>query len=197
MVLSALDTSTCSSSCLYCSMSKHDFFIWHLRNQATLEPKIANVPSSKVRLFAHYRHGSVESLFPPPITSSTCTRSTPWICPLFRRTNAHRSKAQLVNPCLISDVLRLSHHYFGAFTNPYTAVLNRRTVSSSSLSICLTSSGGEMKMFLISSSPLRNAVLMSPEIRRYLCEATHCMIKAYDAADNVGLSRGTSFRSGS
>ena len=54
-----------------------------------------------------------------------------------------------------------------------------------------------MKMFLISSSPLRNAVLMSPEIRRYLCEATHCMIKASDAADNVGLSRGTSVRSGS
>ena len=36
-------------------------------------------------------------------------------------------------------------------------------------------------MFLTSSSPLRNAVLMSPEIRRYLCEATHCMIKASDA----------------
>ena len=45
-----------------------------------------------------------------------------------------------------------------------------------------------MKMFLVSSTPLRNAVLMSPEIRRYLCEATHCMIKASDAADNVGLS---------
>ena len=52
-----------------------------------------------------------------------------------------------------------------------------------------------MKMFLISSYPLRNAVLMSPEIRRYLCEATHCMMKASDAADNVGLSRGTSVRS--
>ena len=39
-----------------------------------------------------------------------------------------------------------------------------------------------MKMFLISSSPLRN-VLMSPEMR-YLCEATDCMMH-----DNVGLSR--------
>ena len=48
-------------------------------------------------------------------------------------------------------------------------------------------------MFLTSSSQLRNAVLMSPEIRRYLCEATHCMIKASDAADNVGLSRETCF----
>ena len=102
-----------------------------------------------------------------------------------------------MNPCLLSDVLSLSHHYFGAFTNPYTAFLNRRTVSLSRLSICLTSSGGEMKMFLMSSSPLRNAVLMSPEIRRYLCEVTHCMIKASDAADNVGLSRGTFVRSGS
>ena len=46
-----------------------------------------------------------------------------------------------------------------------------------------------MKMFLISSSTLKNAVLMSPEIRRYLCEATYCMVKASDAADNVGLSR--------
>ena len=54
-----------------------------------------------------------------------------------------------------------------------------------------------MKMFLVSSSPLRNADLMSPEIRRYLCEATHCMIKASDAADNVELSRGTFVRSGS
>ena len=26
---------------------------------------------------------------------------------------------------------------------------------------------------------------MSPQIRRYLCEAPHCMIKASDAADNV------------
>ena len=41
-------------------------------------------------------------------------------------------------------------------------------------------------MFLPSSSPDKKAVLMSREIRGYLCEATDCMIKASDAADNVG-----------
>ena len=41
---------------------KHNFSIWHLRNLATLEPKIANVPGSKVKLLAHCCHDSVESL---------------------------------------------------------------------------------------------------------------------------------------
>ena len=167
---------------------KHDFSIWHLRNLATLEPKIANVPGSKVMILS-----KVSS--PPPITSSTCTPSTPWIFPIIRRTNAHGSRAQLVNPCWMSDFLSLSHHFFGAFTNRYTAFSQPQNCLI--IKVQHLSHGGEMKMFLISSSPLRNAVLMSPEIRRYLCEATHCMIKASDAADNVGLSRGTSVRSAS
>ena len=40
----------------------HNFSIWHLRNLATLEPKISNVPGSEVKLFAHCCHNSVESL---------------------------------------------------------------------------------------------------------------------------------------
>ena len=52
-------------------------------------------------------------------------------------------------------------------------------------------------MFRTSSSPLKKTVLMSPEIERYLFEAIHCVMKASDAVDNVGLSRGTSVRSGS
>ena len=108
---------------------KHDFSIWHLRNLATLGPKIANVPGSKVKFFAHCCHDSVESLISTSDRIIDMHTEHAMNFPLIRRTNAHGSRAQLVNPCSMSDALSLSHHFFGAFTNPYTAFLNRSTVS--------------------------------------------------------------------
>ena len=115
----------CSSSCLYCSMSNtiSPFGICEIRRP--LNRKTANVPSSKIKLFAHCCHDSVESL----ISTADHIIDIPWIFPLFRGTNAHGSRAHLVKPCWMSDFLSLSHHFFGAFTNPHTAFLNRSTVS--------------------------------------------------------------------
>ena len=83
---------------------EHNFSIWHLRNLATLEPKIANVLGSKVKLLAHCCHDSVESLISTSEhiidmhTEHSMDFSTP-------KNNAHGPKAQLVNPCSMSGFL--------------------------------------------------------------------------------------------
>ena len=189
LVLTALDTSICSSSCLYCSMSNTispfgTCEIWRSLNRKLPTSHAPKSNSLRTAVIILSKFSS-----PPPITSSACTPCTSWICPPVRRTNAYGSTTQLVKPCWMSDFLSLPHNFFSALTSAHTAFLNRSTVSCSTLSVCLTSSGGTIKMFLTSSPPVRKAVLMSSEIRRYSCEETHCMIEAPDAADNVGLSR--------
>ena len=62
MVLSALDTSICSSSCLYYSSQTQFLHLASAKPGETLEAKIANVPGSKVKLFANCCHDPVESL---------------------------------------------------------------------------------------------------------------------------------------
>ena len=54
-----------------------------------------------------------------------------------------------------------------------------------------------MKMLRYSSSPYKNAVLMSPHTSFPLFVATHCKIKASACAESVGLSQRTSAKSGS
>ena len=105
LVLSALDTSICSSLFMLALFHvEHNFSIWHLRNLATLEPKIPNVLGSKVKLLAHCCHDSVESLISTSDhiidmhTEHSMDFSTP-------RNNAHGSRAQLVNPCSMIDFL--------------------------------------------------------------------------------------------
>ena len=111
----------------------YNFSIWHLRNLTTPGPKIANIPCSKVKLYAHCRHDSVESLISTSDHNNQhAHRATPWIFPPFWRINAHGLSAQLVNPCLIRDVLSLSHHFFGAihqsvhrFSQPQDCLMNQ------------------------------------------------------------------------
>ena len=43
-----------------------------------------------------------------------------------------------------------------------------------------------MKMLRCTSSPDKNAVLMSPNTNFHLCDATHCKIKASACAENMG-----------
>ena len=59
---SALDTSVCSSSCLYCSMSNaiSPFGICEIWRPVNRQLPV--VPGSKIKLFAHCCHDSVESL---------------------------------------------------------------------------------------------------------------------------------------
>ena len=61
----------------------HNFSIWHLRNLATLEPKISTSQAPKSNSLRTVVMIQSKVSFPPPITSSTCTPSTPWIFPLF------------------------------------------------------------------------------------------------------------------
>ena len=102
LVLSALDTCTCSSSCLYCSMSNTISQNGICEIWRPLKRKLPTSQGPKIKLLSHCCHDSVESLISTSDHIIDMHTGHSMVFPLIRRPSAHGSRAQLVNPCWIS-----------------------------------------------------------------------------------------------